>query len=287
MLRITFDRSALHRERFAQVRESGIVQLVSEGKLAVVHSGIFLTETLELYNRKDRREELREQIDFLHEICNGGIFRDSVDIWTDELIRDFALGTPCLTTKEEESRVWQRAMKGIRQASWNHWHATRPMRDQEFVKKAKQRSLYAEIRKVAAEEAKRQHLGRALSSYPFEEHRRQAFDFLGRDVIQGQFVSRRIEEVQDRWCANKALYPYFTSFVEGLLYASYYAAVKQNSAIDDNSQADIDLLTFLNHADVVVSSDTRFFTAAFEELWKPKGRVLVSPENLANFLASQ
>lgn len=287
MLRITFDRSAFHGERFAQLRESGIIQLVSQGKLEVVHTGVLLTETLELYKRHDRRDELREQIDFLHEVCNGGIFRDSVDIWTDELIHDFALGTPCLTTNEEETRIWQRAMKGIRQASWSHWQATRPMRDQEFVKKAKQRAIYAEIRKGVAEKSKGQRLGMALSSYTFEEHRRLTFDLLGRDVIQGQFVSRCIEEVQDRWCANKSLYPYFTSFVEGLLYAGYYAAVKHNSRIDDNSQADIDLLTFLNYADIVISCDTRFFTAAFHALWKPKGRTLLSPENLAGFLASQ
>lgn len=287
-MKIIFDRSAFHGNRFDLIRNSGLSEACSVGKAVVCHSGIFLTETLALYGRRDRRDELKDQIAFLKEICNGGIFRDSVDIWQDELIRDYSISTPCLLSTDEEARVWSRVTAGIRQSTWSDWDRTAADRAAHSVKKDAQRAIYRSIRKELPERVKREHRGIPLSSYTFEEHLRASLDAMGRSVIDSQFGLSMTSSarIQDRWSQQKGRYPYFSSFVEGLTYAGFYAGIEQNSSLDDNSQADFELLTFLNHADVVVSSDTRFFRFAFDTIWKPRGKFLVSPEDLRGFLHS-
>jgi hypothetical protein len=286
-MRIIFDRSAFHGPRYQRVRESGIEALCRGNMVTVLHAGVFLTETLALYGHPGRREELRDQMEFLKNICNGGIFRDSVDIWEDELIRDYSVSTPCLLSDDEEHLVWRRAMQGIQQPSWADWHKTAGDRSVHSKKKTAQREIYSSIRKGLAEKIKRECRGIPLRSYTYEQHRIESMDAMGRAVIDSQFglTPATSALIQNRWSYHRERYPYFSSFVEGLTYAGYYAGIEQNVSLDDNSQADFELLTFLNHADVVVSSDTRFFRYAFDAIWRPLGKHLVLPEELRDFLA--
>jgi hypothetical protein len=282
MLRIIFDRSAFHGHRFELLRSGPLLDLCRSGKVSVLHTGTFLTETLALYGRKERRAELKEQFEFLKAICNGGVFRDSVDIWQDELLRNQSLSTPLLLARGEEERVWARALKGIQKHVWSAWNETAADRQKQHEKKKAQRAIYSSIRKGLPEMIRQKYPGIPLSSYSFEEHRSNAMDAMGKAIIESQFNLPVDTPIYRYWSREKDGYPYFTAFVEGLVYAGYYAAIKQNAAIDDNSQADFELLTYLNHADIVVSSDTKFFRSAFEAIWAPRRKRLVAPEDLAS-----
>ena len=63
-----------------------------------------------------------------------------------------------------------------------------------------------------------------------------------------------------------------------------YAATEQNIRLDKNAQADYELMTYLNHADILVSADTRFQLSAFVALWKPHGKKLLTPEEFVAFI---
>jgi len=61
--------------------------------------------------------------------------------------------------------------------------------------------------------------------------------------------------------------------------------VEPNERIDRNTEADIELLMYLPHADVVVSNDLRFLRRAFDTLWKPKGKSLFATEEFTDWIS--
>ena len=100
--------------------------------------------------------------------------------------------------------------------------------------------------------------------------------------------ARRTKSLAEQWARCPERFPYYSAFVEGLLYSGYYAAVRHNDPIDENAQADYEQLAYLTWADIVVSNDRRFFRRAFEEIWKPRGKRLETAESfseLANRIA--
>ena len=92
--------------------------------------------------------------------------------------------------------------------------------------------------------------------------------------------------VADRWSRAKTQYPYFTTFVINMLYIAHYAMIKANSGIDLNAQADLDLMTHLLRADVLVSNETGFLRTAFDDLWRPRGKVIFTSEQFADFTST-
>ena len=79
-------------------------------------------------------------------------------------------------------------------------------------------------------------------------------------------------------------YPYFTNFVVNMLYIAHHAMTRPNDAIDLNAQADLDLMTHLLHADVLVSNETGFLRQGFDDLWQPRGKVLFTSQQFADFI---
>lgn len=82
--------------------------------------------------------------------------------------------------------------------------------------------------------------------------------------------------VADRWARNKRSYPFFTACIIGMLYMGQYAMTQQNKPIDLNAQADLFLMTHLLHSDVLVSNETGFLKDAFNDLWRPWGKQLMT-----------
>ena len=69
-----------------------------------------------------------------------------------------------------------------------------------------------------------------------------------------------------------------------MLYIAHHAATRPD-AIDLNAQADLDVMTHLLHADVLVSNETKFLRTAFDDLWRPRRKVLLTAKDFAAFLA--
>ena len=77
---------------------------------------------------------------------------------------------------------------------------------------------------------------------------------------------KRSGPLADMWKMTPGNYPFYTSFVEGLMFSIFYAATRHNGGIDLNAQADFEQLCYLNWADIVVSNDEAFFKTAFDEI---------------------
>ena len=69
-----------------------------------------------------------------------------------------------------------------------------------------------------------------------------------------------------------------------MVFASYYASKEQNMPLDKNAQVDYELMTYLNHADILVSADMGFQRSAFIALWEPYGKKLLTPEKFVTFI---
>lgn len=108
-------------------------------------------------------------------------------------------------------------------------------------------------------------------------------EFAGKLFIPALVKSRNPVEVANRWARSPDFYPYFTTFVKNMLYIAHHAATRPN-AIDLNAQADLDIMTHLLHADALVSNEKRFMRKAFDDLWRPKRKVLFTSPEFATFL---
>jgi len=108
-------------------------------------------------------------------------------------------------------------------------------------------------------------------------------DSAGRTLIQRHIQANNNEALQEKWSKNKDHYPFITAFTKGFLFAGYYAA-KEQKKLDTNTQADYELMTYLNHADILVSADMGFQHSAFAALWEPHGKKFLTPKEFVTFI---
>ena len=110
MLRVIFDRSAFHPgKNFNLLSASQLQTLCHNRKISVAHTPIFLEETLRMYGsqRQGRREQLRQQMPFILDICNDGIYHDTKTIWERELIFNHGPFTNIFRFKREQEILKQ------------------------------------------------------------------------------------------------------------------------------------------------------------------------------------
>jgi hypothetical protein len=86
-LRVIFDRSAFYGDRFQALVDSPLRKLVTDGRLRVFHTPIFIEETVTTYGSAGASGDWRQHLAFALEICNGSIFQEKADIWHGELVQ--------------------------------------------------------------------------------------------------------------------------------------------------------------------------------------------------------
>ena len=59
---------------------------------------------------------------------------------------------------------------------------------------------------------------------------------------------------------------------------------QSNDKIDLNAQADLDLMTYLLHANALVSNEAGFLHQAFEDLWCHKSKVIFTSQQFVDFI---
>jgi hypothetical protein len=284
-LTVIFDRSAFHGGRFDLLRGSALSELVKRNVILVHHSTTFLEETISMYERESNHAELRRQLPFILDICNGRWFAARSEIWQRELVQNRgALANVFL--KERERKVMQTNMRqGVFQPGrWDILDAI-PHKDIEREKSRRLRSIHVQARHdIAQQRRSLPHLKNQRPPDPVA-FIRQEIDEWGRQTIT-RYVGRTDKShLVDRWRGNKEWYPYLTTSLQGQIYAFWYAMIEQNKPIDENAHVDVDLLSCLNSADAIVSADDRFLKDAFDVLWLAKGKLFFSPERFVQHLS--
>ncbi|MFZ1816969.1 MAG: hypothetical protein WAU44_03445 [Nitrospira sp.] len=285
-LRVIFDTNVFTPNHFDLLANSPLVRLCKIGRIMPVYGHVFLEEMWRAYGNESRRAHLVERwIPFIVETVSR-FCDDLITIWHRELVEGHGRNTNVYMYP----RMQQSLLTGLANipldGSWRAWHETKKERDKEGAKRDAQRRLSKEIRQEVAVELKkigysrRQHGGPA----PFEKFLQGQIDRIGRGFIEALVRCHDPSAVANRWSCDKAANPYFTTFVTNMIYMSYYSATRQNDGIDPNAQADLDLMTHLLHADVLVSNETDFLRKAFEDLWRPKSKVIFTSQEFVAFI---
>lgn len=105
-------------------------------------------------------------------------------------------------------------------------------------------------------------------------------------MIERHIAPSNWRAVSTRWHRDPAAYRYFTQFVENMVYKEALFVSDPSAPIDLNAQPDLDLMTFLLDADVFVTNEKGFARRAFEDIWRPRGKVLFTSAEFAKLLAS-
>ena len=287
-LRVIFDRSAFHGARFRQLRDSRLQDLCRSGRMKVYHTPVFLNETISTYRLGDQDADWQTHLQFALDTCNGGIFLNKEALWYQELVVGRGPRSRyLLPERRNKNYKWSRPklMEILRNVARTgdlaeEWLASEPVRNETRRRRGNQRQIFSRMRREVARNIREHRPADQLSEYAFSEFHRTVYTETGQELMN-LVHTRRTKALAEQWARCPERFPYYSAFVEGLLYSGYYAAVKHNDPIDENAQADYEQLAYLTWADIVVSNDRRFFRRAFEEIWKPRGKRLETAESFA------
>lgn len=266
--RITLDRSVFHGENFNRLASSSLEKACRSRKIAIYHTPILIEETLNLWLKPEKRDELKEHLCFLIAIGNGRIFKDRGEIWSGELEGKSEREYLFLSKTDQENKI----------AFLNRF-AKKEENVEDLVKevlpiKANNREKASNLRKIFIgkrnETAQSRKLSRNLpkSSLSFESYYDLNCDALGAGVIRSHVkTNRSSEELIQKWTRDKSRYPYFTLWIKAFLYANFYARYNSNDPIDWNTQMDISLIVMAKNLDAVISNDLAFMQSAFDALY--------------------
>lgn len=286
VLRVIFDTNAFTPDNFDLLANSPLIRLCKGGRIIPVYGHVFLHEMLCAYGKESRRADLVEKwIPFIVETVSR-FYADFDTVWHRELVEWRGRKTNIYLNPREQRLLLACLANVPTDGSWRAWHETEKERAEEDAKRARLHEVNKEIRQEVAGKLKKNCYSRRQQGgpVPFDEFLQGEIDQTGRELIEALVKCYNPCEVANRWSCNKAAYPYFTTFVTNMIYMGYYSATRQNDKIDLNAQADLDLMTHLLHADVLVSNETGFLKNAFEDLWHPKSKVIFTSQQFVVFI---
>jgi hypothetical protein len=283
-LRVVFDTNVFSAAHFEVLEKSPMKALCSAGRIQPVYGHVFVEETLRAYGVATARKALLEKwLPFVAETVNR-FCEDFVTIWHRELVQGRGRRTNIFMSTSKQRRL----LNGLRaipsDGTWRGLVGTQLERREEDQKRAEQRKISIEMRnEVVALRKTKQRGVRRRDNVPGLSNRaaEQYIDEEGRACIEANVPCFNPREVWARWARAKMDYPYFTTFVINMICMMDHAVNRTNEKIDLNAQADLDLMTHLLHADVLVSNETGFLKHAFGQIWLPQGKVLFASEQFA------
>ncbi len=289
-MRVIFDRSAFHGERFETLARSPLLQLVRGDRIRVFHTPVFIEETLATFGSAGPTGDWRKHLALALQICNGGIFDEKTDIWRREIVQGHGRKARYLLTERlrkhgSKTHLMQRLSDAVRNGDLNkEWGDTQSMRDESHRKKKNQKALARDIRAEISNALREGRITAPICTASFKHFRDSELVRTGRHLMRLVDI-RRQALLADQWERCPGRYPFYSAFVEGILYSVHHAAVEHNKPIDDNAQGDFEQLAYLTWADMIVSDDTRFLRDAFEAAWRPRGKRLETSESFAALTA--
>ena len=286
-LRVIFDRSAFHGARYRRLQDSRLKDLCRRGRIRVFHTPVFLTETLATYGAGENAAAWRDHLQFALDVCNGGIFLGTEDIWREELVAGRGTFARHLLPERPNKKYISRPhLVGLLREVANtgdfaqEWSDTEASRIEYYQKLLSQRRILVDARRRADEIRRELQITEPLANYSLEKFRDSVFMLTGKGMID-RVGARRTAPLADQWERCPQRFPFYTAFIEGMVYTFYHAICRPNEGIDRNAQIDFELLAYLTWADIVVSNDERFFAQVFEAIWKPRGKRLETAESFA------
>lgn len=285
-MRVVFDTNVLSNESFDLLEASQMRVLVRRGQTKPVYGHVLIEETMRTYGSDRRRADLvARRLPFLADtatlICN-----DFLEIWHSELVQGRGIHARIFMEAKERDRLIAAWRNVPADGSWRAWNESAAARQEEYRKRDAQRQTSRGIRdEMVAWKRKVDYDPYKHGFTDFQRYIAENLVYAGKLFIRALVGSKDPQELAIRWSRSPAAYPFFTTFVKNMLYIAHHAATRSD-AIDLNAQADLDLMTHLLHSDILVSNETRFMRTAFEDLWRPRKKVLFTASEFASFLAT-
>jgi hypothetical protein len=285
-LKVVFDTNTFTPDHFELLTTGPLVQLCQSGRIVPVYGHVFLEEIFRAYGSEKRRPHLIERwipfiIKTVHRFCE-----DFIVIWHRELVQGQGRNTNIYMRPRDQAGLIRGLGHVPLDGSWHAWHASQTDRAIEDAKRTGQRDVSKDIRQDVANWRKA--VGYSVQKHgkvvPFEVFLEREIDRAGREFIEALVECHDPRAVANRWSRGKDAYPYFTSFARNMTYLGYYSATRPNDAIDLNAQADLDLMTHLLCADALVTNEIGFMRKAFEDLWRPQGKLIFTSPEFAVFI---
>lgn len=279
--RVVLDSNVFSARHFPTLAASRFLALARRRRVRPVFPAIVLEETVRAYRGAVTRALLLEQwIPYIASL-QASFCNDLPSIWRRELTQGRGL-------KANEH------MKSATQMNVLHALQTlAPDGSSPLVAEAvpqwlagdarhrRRRELMKRVRVQASELADRKGLKPDVVEVPLSEVRREmALTLIKKSIAPGD----RALETFHRWYSNPGDFPYFTQSIENELYRVKLAQRDHGARIDVNAQADLDVLTHLMRADVLVTNEASFMARAFDDIWKPRGKVRFTSTEFASFL---
>lgn len=287
-MRVIFDRSAFHADRFDIIEGSALRVLQKQKRIQVFHTPIFLDETISSYGAGAKANQWQQHLLFCLDVCNG-IFLERDRIWHNELAAGrgpfarFLLPERANKNYDSLPRLIETLReKAISGDVSKEWAQSAALRQENQVKKNNQKAISREVRETVSTALRERRVVGSVKAYPFSSFRSDVLLETGR-LLMDLVDEQRAGALADQWARNPGRYPFYTAFVEGFAYAGYFAAAEHNQPLDRNAQLDYELLAYLTWADLVVSDDKGFFQHAFDAIWKSRGKRLESSESFAAY----
>lgn len=205
---------------------------------------------------------------------------DLPTIWHRELVQGAGrkLCTQMKSATQAEMVERMRALPP--DGSWHLVKESEPALRADAARLAAQRELSKEMRAVVAAELKARGIKGALPDVA-KDLRQRLLPIFGPGMIERHIAPSNWRAVATRWERERAAYRYFTQFVENMVYKEYLFLSDPSARIDPNAQPDLDLMTFLLDADVFVTNEKAFARRAFTDIWRPRGKVLLTSDEFA------
>lgn len=281
-VRVVFDSNIFSVDNFDSLEESPLRRLFASRRVFPIYGHVFIEETLRAYGSAGKRDFLVTRwLPFVVATCDR-ICNDFNSIFHEELVRGRGPHARKFMSRRDYERFKESLLYIPLDGTWHAWHASKAERDVEDGKRTAQREISKEIRAEVVDWKKAIGYQPAKHGLPnFENYVQIEIDHAGRAFISTLIKAKNTREIADRWVRYKHFYPYFTEFVRNMLYMAFYAMTRPNAPIDLNAQADLNVMSHLLHGDVLVSNEQGFLRTAFHDLWKPRGKILMTgPEFL-------
>ena len=284
-VRVVIDTNIFAPDSFDHLEASPLRELYRKRRVVPVYGHVVFEETLRSYGAEGKRDWLVNRwLPFIVATCDR-ICNDFNGIFHEELVQGRGPHSRKFMGRKDYERLKERIPNIPLDGSWRAWHASKAARDIEDGKRDAQREVSKDVRAEVADWKKVVQYDPHKHGAPnWDKYLRKEYDHAGRAFIASLIEAKDLGTVADRWSRNKASYPYFSEFVRDMLYMSFYAATKPNAPLDLNAQADLNVMAHLLIADVLVSNEKGFLRTAFDDLWKPRGKVLFTAPEFVEYL---
>jgi hypothetical protein len=260
MKRILFDRSIFHGDKFKQIRQSDLLNIVASGKMQIYYTAGFIEETLR-YIRHDKND-FACQWDYLRKLNHQHWFKNINEIIIAECTKNTDVNYYLRSEEDIQNSI--NCIQGLitGQAPIN---VLEPAFAQTQVSRTRMVSFKEEIK-----------IHREKKTYSFTEFNSFVEDYTDVYCRNTLFPAVGISsDILEQLKGSPEKFIFTNYFIRCVLLTFFLPVADHNLGIHANDKSDAEQLVFLLWTDVLVTGDLRFMTKAFhflnregsKELW--------------------